>query len=318
MQPQPRAESKLRAPTMVAKPLWLDPAFDDPEGVLDLARRSAPYPLTARVHKADDNGDDVPFFRIFWAHTREVKTPGAEAYFNNPRFIEAAKTLFDADYIVPSAIMLNLTTPQAGGAPHLDLPFFRGAEKFPFWLLEVMGYCDLFHDWAIPIASTLTWFYEGAGGDFEYWPDGPEAPSTLVEPPLWNVAVAADNEYMWHRVGPVGGPADFMTPGTVKREARLHALEDGGWQIRDEGRVWPYRADQVRLSILWKAYAFKDEAAWAAYRDRTHDLDPMLTARVFADDLAAKGIAFTFPDDPMADPGWKALIQNTYKPTFVA
>ena len=68
---------------MLAKPVWLDPAFEDPDAVVDLVRASAPYPLSARVHKRDDNGQDVPFFRIFWAHTRQVRVPGTEPFHPN-------------------------------------------------------------------------------------------------------------------------------------------------------------------------------------------------------------------------------------------
>jgi hypothetical protein len=308
--------AKLRPATMLAKPVWIDPAFDDPDAVLALVRKCAPYPLSARVHKRDDTGTDVPFFRIFWAHTRQVKVPGADAFFNNARFEQAARESFGAQVIVPSAIMINLNLPMIGGPPHRDLPYFRGAEKFPFWLLSCMGYSDLFHDWAVPIASTLTWFYRGVGGDFEYWPDGPDAPSKLVQPPAWNVAVVSDNEYMWHRVGPVG-PADARRkPGGVSREARLHAVADDAWELHDRDAVEPFSAEQVRCSILWKAYAFANQAAADEYHNHANDLDHALVVDVFSTDLRRRGIAFDPPADPVADPVWKALIQKTYSATF--
>lgn len=310
-------EALLRPKTMIAKPVWLDPAFEDPEAVLDLVRRSAPYPLSARVHKKDDNGDDVPFFRIFWAHTSQVRVPGAEPFFHNERFMAAARESFGAAVIVPSAIMINLSTPTVGGPPHRDLPYFRGCEKFPFWMLQNMGYSELFHDWAVPIASTLSWFYSGERGEFEYWPDGPDAPSLTVQPPMWNVGVVSDNEYMWHRVGPVGAAQDRLHPGAIQREARLHSVADG-WEIHDQGRVLPYRADQARLSILWKAYAFKNQAAADEYHNHSNDLDHAKVQAIFADDLRARGVAFRHTADPARDPDWKAVLQKTYPPGFSA
>ncbi len=303
--------AKLRPATMLAKPVWIEPAFADPDEVVALVRQSAPYPLSARVHKRDENGLDVPFFRIFWAHTRKVRVPGAEKFFENARFEAAARESFGAQVIVPSAIMINLSAPCLGGPPHRDLPYFRGAEKFPFWLLGCMGYSDLFHDWAVPIASTLTWFYNGAGGDFEYWPDGPDGASTLVKPPLWNVAVVSDNEYMWHRVGPVGRAADQFKPGDISREAKLHAAGTG-WELHDRGTVKPYSADQIRLSILWKAYAFANQAAADEYHNHANDLDHAMVEAIFAQDLARRGIVAL----PAADPAWKTLIQENYTASF--
>ena len=305
------AAARLRPATMLAKPVWIEPAFADPDAVVDLVRKSAPYPLSARVHKHDENGLDVPFFRIFWAHTRKVRVPGADKFFENARFEAAARESFGAQVIMPSAIMINLSAPSLGGPPHRDLPYFRGAEKFPFWLLGCMGYSDLFHDWAVPIASTLTWFYTGVGGDFEYWPDGPDGASTLVKPPLWNVAVVSDNEYMWHRVGPVGPTADQLKPGDISREATLHTA-GAGWELHDRGAVKSYSAEQIRLSILWKAYAFADQAAADEYNNHANDLDQAMVVDIFAADLRRRGIEA--PNS--ADPDWKALIQKTYSATF--
>lgn len=310
-------EALLRPKTMIAKPVWLDPAFEEPEAVLDLVRRSAPYPLSARVHRKDDNGDDVPFFRIFWAHTRQVRVEGAEPFFHNERFMAASQESFGAEVIVPSAIMINLSTPTVGGPPHRDLPYFRGCEKFPFWMLQNMGYSDLFHDWAVPIASTLSWFYRGEAGEFEYWPDGPDGAPVTVASPMWNVGVVSDNEYMWHRVGPVGAPQDRLQPGAIKREARLHSVGDG-WEIHDEGRVLPYRGDQARLSLLWKAYAFKNQAAADEYHNHSNDLDYGMVQAIFEADLRQRGIRFRHAADPVHDPDWKAVLQKTYPPGFAA
>jgi len=308
--------AKLRPDVMLAKPVWLDPAFEDPDAVVDLVRASAPYPLSARVHKRDDNGQDVPFFRIFWAHTRQVRVPGTERFFYNERFMEAAKESFGATVIIPSAIMINISTPTIGGPPHRDLPYFRGAEKFPFWLLKCMGNSDLFHPWAVPIASTLSWFYRGEAGDFEYWPEGPNAPSKLVQAPLWNVGIVSDNEYMWHRVGAVGPEAQRKQPGEITREVRLHASDDGGWEMHDQGKVEKFPADKARISILWKAYAFADEAAEAEYRNHENDLNPGIVADIFRKDLDRQGIAAPRSDDPVADPAWKSTIQKNYEPKF--
>ena len=72
-----------------------------------------------------------------------------------------ARESFEAEVIEPSALMINLSTPTVGGPPHRDLPYFRGCEKFPFWMLQNMGYSNLFHDWAIPVALHLVLVLSG-------------------------------------------------------------------------------------------------------------------------------------------------------------
>ena len=38
-------------------------------------------------------------------------------------------------------------------------------------------------------ASTLSWFYDGVGGTFDYWPDGIDGPMLSERPPFGNVAL---------------------------------------------------------------------------------------------------------------------------------
>ena len=83
--------------------------------------------------------------------------------------MNTARWIFKAEVVRPVAMMTNLNLPMAGLPPHLDLPFFRGAmnREVPSWMLEPMGYSGLFQDWAVPVASAISWFYDGEGGEFE-------------------------------------------------------------------------------------------------------------------------------------------------------
>ena len=94
----------------------------------------------------------------------------AAPLFENEIFIQAAKERFRAESVRPVAMMTNSNLPMAGLPPHLDLPFFRGAmnREVPAWMLVPMGYSGLFQEWAVPVASAVTWFYESEGGEFEY------------------------------------------------------------------------------------------------------------------------------------------------------
>ncbi|MDH5673176.1 MAG: hypothetical protein OEZ06_13555 [Myxococcales bacterium] len=310
--PAPTPANTLRPEVMLAKPVFLESAFKEPERVLTLVRDSAPYRLAAAVHRSRESGTDVPWFRVFWAYGEKLADPRADFIFNNPRFIQAARESFGAEVVIPSSLMNNLNTPMAGGVPHLDLPHFRGAERFPFDLLVAMGYSGLFHPWAIPIASALSWFYRGPGGDFDYWPDGPDEPRFTLSAPLWNQAVVADNEYMFHRVGGVGRDSDHVAPGAISRAAKLHH-EDGAWSLVDGDSRQSFSEEAVRLSVLWKAYAFKDGAALRVFRDRSDDLTLPQALSILSADLDQRGLGRLDVEAGYGDEANRRLIHKVYR-----
>ncbi|MCC3304031.1 hypothetical protein [Sneathiella sp. HT1-7] len=304
----------VRPKQLLAPPVRLDPAFDDPQGVIDLIKKGSPYKTLSAAHK-DVGETSGGWFRNFWALGGKVVFDGAEPFFNNPRFIEAAKTSFKAEVIRPVAMMTNLNLPAEGLPAHQDLPFFRGAQnrEVPSWMLAPMGYSGLFHNWAVPVASAITWFYDGEGGEFEYWPDGLGAPSKTERPPYSNCSVLADNEYMFHRVGSVGPTAEHHRYDNLGYDATLTLTEDNSWRVDDGGKPFaklPF--EEVRLSVLWKGYCFKNEAEAAAYDDHSHDLNSDLIIDIFCDDLTARGIAVSKPEDFWTDAAWKEVITRAY------
>lgn len=305
----------VRPKTQLAPATRLDTAFEDPGGVLDLIRRCAPYKTQEAAHKHPGVTRTGGWFRNFWALGGKVLIPGAEKFFDNPNFIAAARKSFAAEVVRPVALMTNLNLPMAGLPPHLDLPFFRGAmnREVPAWMLVPMGYSGLFHDWAVPVASAITWFYDGPGGDFEYWPEGLSSPSRTERPPYFNCAVLADNEYMYHRVGATGRPEDFVTEDAIPYDAELALVDKTTWAVRHQGEtLLSYEWDAVRLSLLWKAYCFRSHDEAAAFDDHSDELTPSLVTDLFCEDLRARGIAFERPDDPIADLAWKAVLERAY------
>ena len=305
----------LRPAEMLAKPVRLDPAFSNPEKVLDLCRMSAPYSLAAKVHKRAQTGKDVPWFRVMWAYGGKVVEPRSEFIFRSENFIEGAKKSFDAKVIVPQALMNNINTPMAAGPPHLDLPKFRGGDRMPFDLLVAMAYSGLFHDWAVPQASTISWFYRGRGGDFDYWPDGPDGERQSVEAPVWNVGYVSDNEYMWHRVGAIGPTANHMEPGTISRDAQLHAhSHDKGWAIVDGENRWEFTEAETRISILWKAFAFENEREYQRYLNKEHDLTIPKVVEVLNRDLDARGLGRLPEDCDFSDEETRKFVLRAYRP----
>lgn len=308
--------SVVRPRHPLAAPIRLDPAFDNSEAVVDLIRKGSPYKTLAAVHR-NTGETSGGWFRNFWALGGKVVFDGAAPFFNNPRFIDAAKQSFNAEIIRPVAMMTNLNLPAAGLPPHQDLPFFRGAQnrEVPSWMLAPMGYSGLFHDWAVPVASAITWFFDGEGGEFEYWPDGFGAPSRTERPPFSNCCLLTDNEYMFHRVGAHGPEEEHDLYEHLGHHARLILAADQHWQVEDAGRiVAELEFAKVRLSVLWKAYCFRDEAEAQAYDDHSRDLTPDTIIDIFCGDLAARGIKATRPVDFWSDADWKETITAVYGP----
>jgi hypothetical protein len=305
----------VRSASLLAPPVKLDNAFDDPDGVIALIKKGAPYKTEEAVHKHPGVTHTGGWFRNFWALGGKVVFDGAEPFFHNANFIEAARKSFQAEVIRPVAMMTNLNLPMAGLPPHLDLPFFRGTmnREVPAWMLAPMGYAGLFHNWAVPVASAISWFYDGAGGEFEYWPKGFDKASKLMRPPFFNTAVLADNEYMHHRVGSIGRPEDFVAEDAIPYHAKLALVGDDQWQVQEEGSTLAsYDYAAVRLSVLWKAYCFKTEAEAVDYDDKRHDLTPELVTELFCADLTARDIKFVKPGDIFTDVAWKQTLEAAY------
>jgi len=302
-----------RSAAMLGSPQVLAEAFADTAQVTALIDRGAPYKTITAVQKNPPNDDTPGWFRNFWALGGKVIFEGAEQLFHNPLFIDAAKTSFRAKVVQPLAMMSNLNVPATAAPPHLDLPYFRGAHRreIPAWMLAPMGYSGLFQNWAIPVASAISWFYRGTGGDFEYWPEGLHGASQILSPPYYNKAIVADNEYMYHRVGAMGATEDYLAQG-IASDALLHR-EANGWHIkRGERSIARYRGEQVRVSILWKAYCFESQYAADAFADPTNNLSAETIVALFSRDMAAKGIEVNEPGDLAGDSPWREAICRHY------
>lgn len=298
----------------LVEPLVLDQAFADPELLTRLIDAGSPYRTLAAVHRDPAHLPVAPWFRNFWALGGKVVFPGAEAAFDNPNYIEAAKDLFGASVVSPLAMMTNLNLPGPDSPPHLDLPFFRGAHKreVPSWMLAPMGYSGLFQRWAIPVASAITWFYDGPGGEFEFWPDGPDQPSVRHGELGSNQAIMADNEYTYHRVCKVGTPDRYVADNSVPYGSELR-LDDNRWLVEDEGQtIASFERGAVRVSVLWKAFCFADQDQATAFTAGSDNLTPAKIVELFQNDLLRRGISVEPPSDLEGTCPWAQTIRDTY------
>jgi hypothetical protein len=120
--------------------------------------------------------------------------------------------------VYPEFVVVNINAPAPAGTTQLDNPSFYGAtrEDYPLPFLRVMGASGPFGPWRVVRARTISWFYEGAGGNFDYWPEGPEGPMRSEQPRFGNVALCADTDRIYHRIGSIGDP-DAVLPRSRRR-----------------------------------------------------------------------------------------------------
>jgi hypothetical protein len=166
-----------------------------------------------------------------------------------------------------------------------------------------MGRSELFERWRVIQAGAVSWFYDGPGGNFEYWPEGLDGPMHTEQPPFRNVAIMADNDVMYHRIGRVGAPNAPLPPMTAAAE--LRAVGGDTWAIVENGEVratCPFNA--VRLSLVWKANLELEADS------ESLNLDRMMT--IFIADLRKRKVDFRVPEDPLSDKTWIATLNSVY------
>ena len=289
----------------IAKLIRIEPAFDDPDAVRELFERHAPYRTIDEYIPATPGRPVLPYFRGNWAVGGEPLVAGAGAILHNRRFLDAARALFGISSIRPKLVVVNVNAPMPPGGTHVDVPTFRGAtrEQYPLGWLIAMGRSELFESWRVIQAGAVSWFYDGPGGNFEYWPKGLDGPMLTEQPPFRNVAIMADNDRLYHRIGRVGAP-DAKLP-QMTAAAELRAVGDDIWAIVENGEIrasYPFNA--VRLSLVWKA----DLEGQA--NPELLSLDRVMS--IFMADLRNRKVDFHVPADPLFDKTWIATLDSIY------
>jgi len=237
------------------------------------------------------------YFRETYAYGREIKAPGVEPFLNHEGMIAAARTLHGRPVIEPAIVFANLLVPGQELAVHTDVPEFRGISRktHPQWLLVAMHHSGLFDDWRMPIATGVSWFHDARGGEFAFYPDGAEG-APVTHPVRYNTAILLDTDSVFHgvdRLAETAAPVDQLRPGM-----RLTFEGDGEWRMREGDRsVARYRWQDLRFSISWKAYCFRDEAERRAWAEHADDLSVADVVARLVDDMRARGRFDERPSD---------------------
>ncbi len=305
-----------RPAQIVAKPVRVDDAFDNPQGVLDLIAARAPYTPIYSAEGYEKAGGTEPWFRYFWYKSGAELVPEARRFFENPKFIAASKEAFDAQVVRPTSFYLNISAPMQAGRPHFDLCRYRGMDETrPFWLQVALHHSLLFMDWTILQSTALTWFYRGEGGGYQFWPQGPDKAAQTIATPLWNTALVTDNDFMFHRAEAVGPQAQWIAPGELKGDVAIHHQADGDWRIDDRaGPRFSFAPKNLRFFVIWKGLVFKTQADADAFDNHTDDLSLDQVWAIFAKDFAERGERLDIPADPLTDRTFRERILTAYPP----
>jgi hypothetical protein len=170
-----------------------------------------------------------------------------------------------------------------------------------------MGASGLFERWRVIEVGAIAWFYDGPGGGFDYWPDGPTGLMRTESAPFGNVAIVADSDRMYHRIGRIG-PADAVPPRmSANAEIRLDA--DGGWSIFDGNECRArYPSEAVRLSVVWKADV-------RSVSPGSVEVDPLTAPdiiQILQYDLQQRGMPCAGHVELLQDPRWIECVYRLY------
>ena len=268
-----------------------------------------------RFGRKDDDRDLMAartnYFRETYFYGDDVFAPGIEGFAHHERLLAAARELHGRDVIVPAIVYANILLPGQELAVHTDVGEFRGASRkvVPQWLIVVMFHSGIFDDWRMPIATGISYFGGGRGGALAYYPEGAAGPAATYMP-RHNTAAMLDTDSTFHGVDRVEGddePLHLLRPGM-----KLHQAGGERWELRDQDTVIAtYATDDVRYSVSWKAYCFKDEAerdAWAGHSD---DLTLEFILERLVADLCDRG-RLDSPDRGLSDAELGRLLINEY------
>jgi len=263
-----------------------------------------------KVESLDRLAARTNYFRESYAYGTEGLIDGIEAFLHHEGFVEAARDLFGRPVVEPAIVFANLLVPGQELAIHTDVPEFRGVNrtKHPQWLIVAMHHSGLFAEHRMPIATGVSWFHDCDGGEFAFYPDGAEG-APEAHRVRYDTALLLDTDSVFHGVDPVAARPAAEPEVVLRPGMQLRFLGDRRWGVFDgERQVTSHRWEDLRFSVSWKAYCFRDESERRAWSEHSDDLDvETVVARLVAD-LRERGRI----DERPANPELVELIIDEY------
>lgn len=241
-------------------------------------------------------------FRGYLAEHGTCFYPELEDCFYNSKFLDLARSYWNAKYAQPMMMLFNIQGPADCHDPaHLDGVNFRGLThaNSPIWLANTMGKSGLFKPYLKKMAQVITWFYPGEiGGGFTYWPEGPLAQPKRVPSPMWNNGVLVQAEMMYHRAE-ANGPLDMRHPRPGVEFGVRCRSRSGRWLADHHRRKGDpaHPGQRDALPRAWSADVYENFAELKKTMDHSDDLTHEKVFDTFIKDLRARGLRFEVPSE---------------------
>jgi len=253
------------------------------------ARRGGNGEETAEATAEAERGISC-LFRGTFASASNAEA-GVEPLLHHPGLAAAARKVSGCPIVVPRFVFANILTPGMHLMTHTDIPEFWGATRknVPHWLLVVMHHSGLFRQWRLPITQAVCWFSRCEGGEFSFYPFGPDNPSVAITTGT-NTALVFDPDTVFHRVDKVGAPDPNPPHPVVRVGMELRCDEEGRWLLFDHDKfVAKYRWDEIRLSIAFKFACFKSEDERQRWTQKKNELSMPQIIESFVSELKKRG-----------------------------
>lgn len=238
------------------------------------------------------------YFREEYAYDTPL-VDGIEPFLHSAEFRAAAGQVMGCAVVEPNIVYANILVPGQELAVHTDVPEFRGMSRRtdPQWLLVAMHHSGLFDRWRIPIATGVAWFGNPSGGEFVFYPEGAGG-EPVATPAAHNTAILLDTDSVFHGVDRVSARNSELPDLGFG----IHLVYAGGsaWRLLDGDETLAHYAwDDLRFSISWKAYCYRDEAEHARVTEHVDDITRDQVIETFVTDLRARERIDARPDDTM-------------------
>jgi hypothetical protein len=240
--------------------------------------------------------------------------PAISRLFADEKFLGTAKMVCPADkqHLDPFQFNFIIQIPGQTVATHIDGVYFKGASRFQFpqWLLAAMKFSGMWdekfvdqvqvvgylHRWE-PTEAVDTSVDHDNFGSFIYWNNNDPKPNRVLPHPLSGSVV--DGSKVVHAASVYRMEDDIpLIDKSIVHWLKKESGENDRWTLTNErdGVLRNYSFDDLRISIVYRARCFANDAELESYRKTLHgkdgedgrmSLDGILEK--FLADLIAKG-----------------------------
>jgi hypothetical protein len=226
----------------------------------------------------------------------DLDNPLLDPLFRSQKYVDASKSVCHGRTLLdPIQLGIIITLPGQTVASHLDVPWFWGATRFnvPQWLLIAMEQSKLWSHLRLPQTQGVAYLHSWVnhltdGGGFFYYPNGTER-SVVVVPPEFNTALVLDGSTIVHGVD-VFRPDQPLPDIDPNDHNELRYLGDEHWELSNgKAVIRQYHTHDLRMSLVWRARCFEDEAEKNKWHSYTDELSVDDIIDTFVNDLQKRG-----------------------------